>query len=131
MTLLDECIEALGEDAEILMNSEKEKVLDALESSFPFAEWGRIDWDKVSKRENVNTVDDIIAYLENCYQNFDPVVYIIWDEGALPIIKSDLKKVLEVIADVTAVSFDTWIFSPTSGYVIEIYHEGEVWIGIR
>jgi hypothetical protein len=50
MTLLDECIEALGEDAEILMNSEKEKVLDALESSFPFAEWGRIDWDKVSKK---------------------------------------------------------------------------------
>jgi hypothetical protein len=48
MTLLDECIEALGEDAEILTDSEKEKILDTLESSFPFTEWGRIDWDKVS-----------------------------------------------------------------------------------
>jgi hypothetical protein len=38
---------------------------------------------------------------------------------------------IEVIDDVTAVSFDTWIFSLASGYVIEIYHEGEVWVGIR
>jgi hypothetical protein len=131
MTLLDECIEALGEDAEILTDSEKEKILGTLESSFPFAEWGRIDWGKVSKKENVNTVNDITTYLEKCCQNFDAVVYVIWDEGTLPIIKSDLKKVLEVIDDVTAVSFDTWIFSPASGYVIEIYHEGEVWVGIR
>jgi hypothetical protein len=131
MTLLDECIEALGEDAEILTDSEKDKIFDTFESSFPFTEWGRIDWDKVSKKEIVNTVNDITAYLEKCYENFNTDVYVIWDEGTLPIIKSDLKKVLEVIDDVTAVSFDTWIFSPASGYVIEIYHEGEVWVGIR
>ncbi|SFJ16140.1 CDI toxin immunity protein [Thermoflavimicrobium dichotomicum] len=131
MTLLDECIEVLGADTEIFTDSEKEKILDTFKSFFSFTEWGRIDWDKVSKKEDVNTVNDITAYLEKCYENFNTVVYVIWDEGTLPIIKTDLKKVLECIDDVTAVSFDTWIFSPSSGYVIEIYHEGEVLVGIR
>jgi hypothetical protein len=78
----------------------------------------------------VDTVNIIITYLKQCYGNYHAVVYVIWDEGTLPIIKSDLQKVLEVIDDVIAVSFDTWIFSSELGYVIEIYHEGEVWVGI-
>ncbi|WP_457548274.1 CDI toxin immunity protein [Bacillus mycoides] len=32
------------------------------------------------------------------------------DEGKLPISKTDLDKVFEVIDDVNAVSFDTWIY---------------------
>ena len=37
--------------------------------------------------------------------------------------------IFKVIDDVTAVSFDTWIFSPSTGYVIEIFHDGEVRVG--
>ncbi|WP_420196687.1 hypothetical protein [Caldibacillus thermoamylovorans] len=43
-------------------------------------------------------------------KEYGKVVYVIWDEGTLPIIQSTLYKVFEVIDDVTAVSFDTWIF---------------------
>ncbi|MEL4027149.1 hypothetical protein NST89_00625 [Caldifermentibacillus hisashii] len=64
-------------------------------------------------------------------KEYGKVVYVIWDEGTLPIIQSTLYKVFEVIDDVTAVSFDTWIFSPTLGYVIEIFHDGEVRVGLK
>jgi hypothetical protein len=59
------------------------------------------------------------------------LIYVIWHEGTLPVIQSNLGKVLEVIDDITAVSFDTWIFSSSSGYVIEIFHDGEVRVGIK
>lgn len=58
-------------------------------------------------------------------------IYIIWDEATLPVVKSNLPSVLEVIYDVTAVSFDTWIFSHVFEYVVEYYHEGETTIGLR
>ncbi|MBH8605210.1 hypothetical protein [Thermoactinomyces sp. CICC 10522] len=131
MTLLDECIESLGEDSNILTNDEKSKILNIFEGSFSLTEWGRIDWDQISKREKVNTVNDIFAFLERHYENLKTKIYIIWDAVTLPIIQSDLKKVFSVIDDVTAVSFDTWIFSPELGYVVEIYHEGEVIVGIN
>ncbi len=56
-------------------------------------------------------------------------VYIIWDEVNLPIIKTDLFSVIDVIYDVTAVSFDTWLFSVDEKSIIEFYHEGEIKIG--
>lgn len=131
MSLLDECIEALGENVEILLDKKKEKILSDFESSFPFTEWGRIEWEKVGYHAEVNTVDEIGSFLNQNIDKYNDVIYIIWDEGTLPIIQSDLDKILEVIDDVTAVSFDTWIFSPYSGFIIEIFHDGEVRIGLK
>jgi len=131
MSLYDECIEALGEDVHVFSDNNREEILKDFESSFPFTEWGRIDWGKVYNHAEVNTVDQIVSFLDQHMEKSSNVVYVIWDEGALPIVQSTLDKVLAVIDDVTAVSFDTWIFSPSSGYVIEIFHDGEVRIGIK
>jgi hypothetical protein len=131
MSLFDECIEALGEIVHVLSDSEREQVLRDFENSFPFTEWGRIEWEKVTYHAKVNTVDEIISFLNQNIDEYSNVIYVIWDEGTLPIIQSELNKVFEVIDDVTAVSFDTWIFSPSSGYVIEIFHDGEVRIGLK
>ncbi|WP_232223986.1 hypothetical protein [Anoxybacteroides tepidamans] len=79
----------------------------------------------------MNTVAEIISFLNQNLEEYSKVIYVIWDEGTLPIVQSELNKVFEVIDDVTAVSFDTWIFSPHSGYVIEIFHDGEVRIGLK
>lgn len=79
----------------------------------------------------MNTVDEIISFLDQNMNEYSNAVYIIWDEGTLPIIQSTLDKVFEVIDDVTAVSFDTWIFSSSTGYVIEIFHDGEVRVGLK
>lgn len=131
MSLFDECIEALSEDVHVLSDNNREQVLSNFESSFLFSKWGRIDWDKLSNHAEVNTIDEIISFLYKNMNEYSNVVYVIWDEGMLPIIQSTLDKVFEVIDDVTAVSFDTWIFSPSSGYVIEIFHDGEVRVGLK
>lgn len=92
---------------------------------------GRIEWEKVSNHAEVNTIDEIISFLDQNVNEYSNVVYVIWDEGSLPIIQTTLDKVFKVIDDVTAVSFDTWVFSPSSGFVIEIFHDGEVRIGLK
>lgn len=130
MSLLDECIEALGEGVQVLFDSDKEQILNSFESSYPF-EWGRIEWEKISNHTEVNTVDEIISFLNQNVEEYDNVVYVIWDEGTLPIIQANLDKVFKVIDDITAVSFDTWILSPSTGYVIEIYHDGKVRVGFK
>ncbi|WP_418655553.1 CDI toxin immunity protein [Bacillus nitratireducens] len=48
--------------------------------------------------------------MNSCYDEYNKKVYLIWNEGKLPIGKTDLDKVFEVIDDVNAVSFDTWIY---------------------
>ncbi|MEI3896218.1 MULTISPECIES: CDI toxin immunity protein [unclassified Bacillus (in: firmicutes)] len=128
-TLLDECIEALGENIVVFEGKEKEKILDSFENSFPITSWARIDWDKFCDFQNIVYLDDIEAYLNKQYSLDSYIIYIIWDEASLPIIKTNLHQILQVIDDVTAVSFDTWLYSPNLGYAIEFYHEGEVRIG--
>ncbi|WLR41740.1 hypothetical protein LC087_12810 [Bacillus carboniphilus] len=131
MSLFDECIEALGEDVDILLERDRELLLRDFERSFPFTEWGRIQWNKVLKHVEVNTFDEIVSFINQNINEYNNVIYVIWDEEILPIIQADLNKVFDVIDDVTAVSFDTWIFSPSTGYVIEIFHDGEVRVGLK
>lgn len=130
MSLLDECIEALGKDIHVFYGNNREGILSNFESAFPF-KWGRIEWGKLENYARVNTVDEIYSFLDEKIDEYSNVVYIIWDEGTLPIIQSTLDKVFNVIDDITAVSFDTWIFSPSTGYVIEIFHDGEVRVGFK
>ena len=130
MSLFDECIEALGGNVHVFYNNNREQILNNFESSFPF-NWGRIKWEKVSNHAKVNTVDEIISFLDQNVDTYSNIAYVIWDEGTLPIIQSTLENIFEVIDDVTAVSFDTWIFSPSTGYVIEIFHDGEVRVGFK
>ncbi|WP_307495095.1 hypothetical protein [Clostridium sardiniense] len=58
--------------------------------------------------------------------NSNMEVYIIWDEVNLPIIKTDLFSVIDVIYDVTEVSFDTWLLSIDIKEVVEFYNESEI-----
>lgn len=131
MILLDECIEALGEGARVLYDNDRVQILSNLDKSFPFSDYSQIEWEKVSAYAEVDTIDEIRSFLDQKLNEYSDIVYVIWDEGTLPIIQSTLDKVFEAIDDVTAVSFDTWIFSPSSGYVIEIFHDGEVKVGLK
>lgn len=130
MSLLRECIDALNGEANVIVK-EAIQVKKELKSKFPFNDWGRINWDKVKHQKNINTINEIRIYLNKVLGNYTNDVYILWDEGSLPVIESNLEKVFEVIDDVTAVSFDTWIISSTSSFVIEIFHDGEVIIGVN
>lgn len=131
MSLYEECIEALGAYVYRLSRSEAAHVIADFERSFPFTKWGRIKWENVTDKAEINTIEEIYSFLNDKFDQYTSIVYVIWDEETLPVIQSDLNKIVMVIDDVTAVSFDTWIYSPSAGYVIELFHDGEVKIGLK
>lgn len=57
-------------------------------------------------------------------------ICILWNDNLLHCIHVELNKALEHINDVTAVSFDTWLYNSNEKYVIEFHHEGRITIGI-
>lgn len=105
------------------------KILNESEQRIPFTSWGRIDWERMKEKIEVEDVEEIIQVCKKKVTNLNTSVFVLWDEGTLPVIKSDLIQCKAVIDDVLAVSFDTWFWSPNQGYVIEFYHEGEITIG--
>ncbi|PEA18399.1 hypothetical protein CON40_25110 [Bacillus cereus] len=128
-TLLEECIEALGEYIEISDNNQGKMIVKSFGNTFPITSWGRVDWSNIQNYGDLYNEDEIKLYLQNCFGTYSQTVYIIWDNARVPIIKTNLHQVLKVIDDVTAVSFETWIYSPDMGYVIEYHHDGEIRIG--
>lgn len=133
MSLLDECILVLGESHMILDEVAGNNIFDLFQKDWPFTSWGRIDWEKVSQKISISSADDAENKLSTLLSSagLNTPIYILWDESSLPVIKADLKLILSSIDDVTAVSFDTWLYSPSVGYVVEFYHESQVTLGIQ
>ncbi len=128
MTLLEECIEALGNSVKILEFKKEGEISKLLQDIFPFISSGRIDWTQITNKQSLVSFNDI---LNNNIINKNDEVFIIWDDLNKPIIFSKIENIIQKIDDVTAVSFDTWILSITKKYVIEFYHNGEIQIGIQ
>lgn len=129
MTLFEECLQALGNKAEALSVEETNNNFKNLTNMFPMTSWGRVDWGRIENKIEINEVIDIKEYLNSC-NRLDKTVILLWDEATLPAVKTDLEAVIDNIDDITAVSFDTWIFCPESRYLIEFYHESEVTLGM-
>ena len=123
MTLLEECLVALGKDVTKLSKEKTDEIFESMLQKFPMTSWGRIDWENVNHKK-ISSIDEIKKYIKT-----QEDVYILWDEASLPAIKTELNNVLSVIDSVKAVSFDTWIYSSNWEYVIELYHENEINIG--
>lgn len=130
MNLFDECVQALGENVSVLSDTESSETSRRFQEIFPFQSWGRIDWDswgasiQVDQQAPRQIIESISTPEELAYE-----VYIIWDDGELPVLKAPLKAVLLALDDVTAVSFDTWIFRADGTYIIEFHHEGDIRLG--
>ena len=124
MTLLEECIEVMGNDIYILNNDEKLFVERKLFDMLPFTRWGRIDWDNFKNKKEIYNMEDFSS------MDGSKKYYIIWDDPTKPIIKSKLTNILQNLDDVLAVSFDTWLLAEDESLIIEFYHEGEMTIAI-
>ncbi|NRE92107.1 hypothetical protein HRF54_13445, partial [Bacillus subtilis] len=63
MTLYEECLEALGDNKEVLTISETRKYHEQLGESFSFTSWGRIKWDEVTTHRSIDYAEDIDEWL--------------------------------------------------------------------
>lgn len=131
MSLLDECIEALGASAIICKKSVTAEILNKFDKDYPLTFWGRINWDEVEKKVQTFSVEEISKILKENNKIFSSVVYIIGSDPKIPILECKLDKILEFFDDVTAVSPNTWLYNPSARWVIEVYHDGEITIGFR
>ena len=122
----EECIEALQPEVEVLPINQRNEHSRLMTKEYPISINGRIDWAKVGYKQKVNSCNEIISVLQKHFDSVNLDVLIIWDGAHLPVLKSNLSKILMYIDDVTAVGFDIWLFCPEQKYVIEFYHEDEI-----
>jgi len=131
MDLFEECFEVLGPQASIIQDiQEQEKLISKLVELFPLTSWGRIDWNNVEKKQTINSIEELIPILKKRKKAFD-CVYIIWDDGGIPTVQSNLQPIVEHLEDVIAVALDTWIYCPSEGWVVEFHHDGEITLGFE
>ena len=128
LDLFDECLEALGEQKEILSEELTVKYFNSLSKQFPITSWARIDWEKVKNKKRIEYSDELFKWLKD-NGIADTSVIILWNPSDDPAVKTTLENALAVIDDVTAVGSDTFMYSEL-GYVIEFYHDGEVTVGM-
>lgn len=125
---LNKCMDELGESAKVLPSDETTIISDVFECIFPIAWWGRIDWEKMTSKKLVKSLEDL---QENCSTYIFPekIALIMWGEGSLPVIKAETQKIYTIFDDLRSVSFDTWVFFPRTFQVIEFYGS-EIKVGI-
>lgn len=115
--LFEEAVEAL-KDVRFLTTEETERVLQTFIASFPFetSGCGRLNWKDINHKMALNNVSDLIN--DNTV-DLSASCYIIWNDESFPILESKLENVINAFDDVSAVSFDTWVYIPESTNVIE------------
>lgn len=125
MTIYEECLVALGNNAKAMSRKETKDIFEEMIGIFPITSWGRVDLDKINRKIRVASIQDGINRIKE-EKLIDGDVYILWDEASLPAVKTKIESVVNAIYDITAVSFDTWFFCPSKKYLIEFYHENEI-----
>jgi len=132
MDLFEECLEALGSSIEIIKNdADQNKIIEKMLSKFPITFYGRINWKNIPKKCSILSPDKILSILKKRNALDNNQIYIIWSDSTVPIVKSSLENVLNNFDDVEAVSPDTWIYSPSAGWLIEFYHDGDITLGFE
>src|SRR5690606_5076239 len=115
MTLFDECIEALKKEGKVVVLSEIESkgIEKAFEETVPIHPTvAKVDFSKMLRKREIVVDEDILEELYKNHVDVNEPVYVFWDNIAYPTLKTSIKNVINAIADVISVSFDTWIFCP-------------------
>ena len=119
MSLLEECINSLKimDKQIILENNCKQLIINNMKNLVQFNKWGRIEW-----IQYINVIDIETSQLHKIKGDF----YIIWNEIELPILKTNMRNILDNLDDVLAVDYDTWLLACDNSSIIEFYHNGDI-----
>lgn len=116
-SLFNECIAELGEDTIIFSKEKSAEIYKSFENEFKITFYGRVEW-------TLCEYEELDLYtLRTTYANKDENYNILWSHGSDPVIQASIKKVLEHLDDVTAVSPDIWLYKENE-CMIEIFHDG-------
>ena len=113
-----ECINGLGDNTKVLSPKESDNLIDKMQATFEF-EMNGLN----SKSDNV--VKSSIDMLRK-NMDFNQSCFVLWDEYSLPVVSTQLDKVMCNFVDVTSVSFDTWVVGTNFDWIIEFNHEDVV-----
>ena len=129
--LFQECVAGLS-DVKILDLAETDKQFDTFEEELPILSWGKIDWNSILQKIQLERAGEIIPSLKKLLgkKTIDQAVYILWGEASIPAIKTNLSSVVTVFNDVISVAPDTWLVNFEEGYVVEIFHDGQMTAGL-
>lgn len=128
--LFKECVENLRPN--FLSKFESEKMFEMFKQLVPITDWGKVDWSKIKKHVFIGyDPERILVTLNNLIgKGYDKSVYVVWSTAGIPVIQTDLNSIINHFDDVVCVAFETFIFNPTIGYVIEIKGGDEATVGI-
>lgn len=129
--LFKECVDALG--ITLLPDVESDLLHELFKFMFPLTDWGKVDWDKVTKKTNIGCDPrDIIPALEQLLDNkfFNRAVYIDTSTGGLPVIRTNLDDIINNFDDVTCIAFEKFIFNLDLGYIIEVLPSNDMTVGL-
>lgn len=127
-SLLQECLDVLGDGTVILSDDKTEQLYKQLASEYPVS-WFTINWSEVENKVKIHNPSDARSFLINQIE-LDDEIYVLWSHGDDPALQIRLEKGLENLDDIL-ISSDVWFYSPDKKYVIEFYHEGNVHVGFR
>lgn len=130
--LFKECIDALRE-VTILPMPESVEMSKTFEKSFPITEMGKIDWKRIENKIEVGyDPKDILPAIGKTVRKACRYksVYIEWSTMGIPIIQTDLKRIIDVFDYVTCVSHEKFIFNLELGYILEILVSDKMTIGV-
>lgn len=129
--LFKECVEALHPNIKVLPEVESQKLYCDLQSKFPFACWGRIEWNSYKNKVDGINFKDVVNCLYDKYKIRDYTVFVLWGYGNSPVIETNLQNIISHIDDINAVGGDQWLYCPSHKFVIELYHDSNVTIGFE
>lgn len=116
MTLFEECLEAL-EEYKIIYKPEADAILSNLHWDF----FGRLELTEYSSWREIN--DEEADYQIN---QLGLTSFIVFDDGDLPIVKTQISRIMNNWDDIEVVSANIWLVSEDLKTIIEFYHDGSI-----
>lgn len=112
-------------DASLLPHHESEKVTVLFEALYPLTRWGKIEWESIEIKKEIDNAEEITFTLHKMLSaSIDQSVYILCDDAMLPIIKTNLKDIIVHFCEMDSISMYKFIFNPMQGYIIEVLPSG-------
>lgn len=118
----EELLELISPVYLLLMEEESKNFIHKFCNKFPITFYGRIDWSVL----NGILAENIEEIISNEKINLDTEIFIIFNDGSIPVLKTKIEKILKIYDNLSCIGFDQWIITKSDEIMIELYHEGEI-----